>query len=430
MFKMKTTINEPVNTKDIKVSIALPPQSSFIKQLELINLTKNDLKYLCVFKSCVEENISEIVDEFYSSLGKDSNLTKIIEKHSSVDRLKITLRQHIKEMFAGHIDQQFLLKREAIAKVHVRIGLPTKSYLAAFQGLNTTFIKLVQENVSELNDQFATITAISKMLNFEQQIVLEAFEAIVEEMKQRLALEKQKIGCKIIESASNLAAISEQTNASYHQITYEMNALSNVSQKASTISIEAQNQALIGQQSLQTQKTTTQTISSFIRQITNDVDKLNKFAQEMEDIVGIVSNIANQTNLLALNASIEAARAGEAGKGFAVVANEVKKLAEQTKASTETVVGLLKNTEEQTVKLSSSMSEIQGAIQSSESNLVQTEEQFNKIVQSMQDSRDQTNVIEEKVTIIESVMEQLAVAFEEVAISADSLNSTSQELQN
>ncbi|UFJ42673.1 methyl-accepting chemotaxis protein [Brevibacillus humidisoli] len=57
---------------------------------------------------------------------------------------------------------------------------------------------------------------------------------------------------------------------------------------------------------------------------------LERNAQEISEISGVVGELANQTHLLALNASIEAARAGEYGKGFAVVAEEVKKLAGQS----------------------------------------------------------------------------------------------------
>ena len=67
------------------------------------------------------------------------------------------------------------------------------------------------------------------------------------------------------------------------------------------------------------------------------ISALDASANQVGQIVELISSIAQRTNLLALNASIEAARGGEAGRGFAVVASEVKELATQTSRATEEI---------------------------------------------------------------------------------------------
>jgi methyl-accepting chemotaxis protein len=93
------------------------------------------------------------------------------------------------------------------------------------------------------------------------------------------------------------------------------------------------------------------------------IDALAKSADDIGEIVGVITAIAEQTNLLALNATIEAARAGDAGRGFAVVASEVKSLATQTSRSTDQIGGKIGEIQSTTRKAVEALAGVANAIE-------------------------------------------------------------------
>lgn len=429
LFNKKKNNKQVIDWNTIDVKLDHTENAAVKKQLQMLGLAVEDLKHLKVFKPHVDENIDQIVDTFYKNLGMEQSLVNIINDHSSVDRLKVTLKRHICEMFSGVIDSEYFEKRKKISRVHVHIGLKTKWYIGAFQSLLIDFIRLVQNHIDDDDQRFRTIAAISKILNFEQQVVLEEYELVVERMKQKLEQEKREIGNTIIESSANLAAISEETHASFQHLTAQSDVMVAYAKKAIDISEVATEQANQGKVQIQQQTISMNAIHHSVELISEEMDKLKEVSNEMESTMGIVTNIANQTNLLALNAAIEAARAGEAGKGFGVVAAEVRKLSEQTKESAINVEALLQNTHMRTTKLQQSIQEIKSAVLVGEKSMHNTEVQFSAIVDSMQETKMQNSLVEQEVGEIGDVILELGSAFDEVTVAADALAHVAQSLE-
>ncbi len=90
------------------------------------------------------------------------------------------------------------------------------------------------------------------------------------------------------------------------------------------------------------------------------VATLSESAREIGHVATVIRDVAEQTNLLALNATIEAARAGDAGKGFAVVAAEVKALAGQTEAATNSIANQIKAVQQSTAEVVAAIEQIAG----------------------------------------------------------------------
>jgi len=115
----------------------------------------------------------------------------------------------------------------------------------------------------------------------------------------------------------------------------------------------------------------TESIRDVVQRSAQSVQLLDSRMSEIDEIVGLISDITTQTNLLALNAAIEAARAGDHGRGFAVVAGEVRSLAQRTAKAAEDIRHKVESLQAETLQAVSFM---EGGVQNVDSSLRLTEE--------------------------------------------------------
>ncbi|MBE0588250.1 MAG: cache domain-containing protein [Hydrogenophaga sp.] len=147
--------------------------------------------------------------------------------------------------------------------------------------------------------------------------------ALVAHAGKSLALGNRDLADRTEQQAANL----EETAASVQQLS------STVHQNAETASDSDSQAARV--------RDVAESGAQSMGRAVESVETIQKSAQQMNEIIGVIDSLAFQTNILALNAAVEAARAGEQGRGFAVVASEVRMLAQRSAASAKEIRQLI-----------------------------------------------------------------------------------------
>jgi methyl-accepting chemotaxis protein len=325
-------------------------------------------------------------------------------------------------------------------------------------------IKDLSEKVNSFGNGDLTVDFKTNK-NDEISIIAKELDSMANNLRESL-IEFRNIGEKIETSSQSLSEISNKnalenknildqtemiehdTESSASAVEQVTGGVQEVASSAGSISKEAQN---LNEYAEDTYNNTSDGLTAIgkIKNVIEDavnqsnntqksVEILNSNTADIESIIETIDNITEQTSLLALNAAIEAARAGEAGKGFAVVADEIRKLADDSKSSTEKIAQVLDKIKNNTKTVNDGTNKTVGIIHEIDDEMQNISDRFNKIYSKIEDmnngienltasSEEQSASSEEMSSAMDRVAGSIQEITEKISLTIDSVNKQQNE---